>query len=49
VITLLHIAPLTARQRLGKHIPTGTNTHATTELLDAVLSMQFMLYQILNM
>jgi hypothetical protein len=35
------------RQRLGKHVPTATNTHATTEeLLDAVFSMSSMSYQV---
>jgi hypothetical protein len=35
-----------ARQRLGKHVPSATNTQATTEvLLDAVFSMWSMVYQ----
>jgi hypothetical protein len=35
-----------ARQWLGKHAPAATNIHATTEeLLDAVFSMRFVLYQ----
>jgi hypothetical protein len=38
-----------ARQRLGKHVPATTNTHETDELLDAVFSMRFVSYQILNM
>jgi hypothetical protein len=40
-ITLLfvcRISPLVARQRLGKHVPAATNTHATIEeFLDAVI------------
>jgi hypothetical protein len=36
------------RQRLGKHVPAAMNTHATTELLDAVFSMRSVSYQILS-
>jgi hypothetical protein len=33
-----------AMQRLGKHVPAATNTHATTqELLDSVFSMRSVL------
>jgi hypothetical protein len=38
-----------ARQPLGKHVPAVTNTHATTELADAVLSVRSVSYQIFNM
>jgi hypothetical protein len=39
-----------ARQRLNKHFPTETSTHATIkELLGTVFSMQFVSYQIINM
>jgi hypothetical protein len=51
-ITLLYVCVslIVVRQLLGKHVPAGRNTHATTEeLLDAVLSMRFVSYQILNM
>jgi hypothetical protein len=42
--------PKVAMQRLGKHIPAATNTHATiTEMLDAVRSMRSVLYQLLSM
>jgi hypothetical protein len=38
------------RQRLGKHFPAATNTHATVEeLLDAVFSMWSLSFQVLNM
>jgi hypothetical protein len=38
------------RQRLRKHVPAATNTHATTEgLLDAVFYMRSVSYQILHM
>jgi hypothetical protein len=37
---------IVARQWLGKNIIAAMNTHATIEeLLDALFSMQFMLYQ----
>jgi hypothetical protein len=36
-------------QRLGKRVPTATNTHAGIKLLDAVFSMRSVSYQILNM
>jgi hypothetical protein len=43
-------ALIVARQRLGKHAPTLTNTHAATEeLLNGVSSKQSVLYKILNM
>jgi hypothetical protein len=39
-----------ARQWLGKHVPATKNTQATTEeMLDAVLSMRSVSYQILDM
>jgi hypothetical protein len=39
-----------ARQWFDKHIPVGMNTHRTIEeLLDMVISMQFVSYQILDM
>jgi hypothetical protein len=38
-----------AKQWLNKHVPAATNTHATTELLDVLFSMQSVSYQILNM
>jgi hypothetical protein len=38
----LCIPPITARQRLGKHVPAVTNIHATVEeFLDASFSMRF--------
>jgi hypothetical protein len=36
-----------ARQRLGKHVRVLMHTHAATELMDAVLSMRSVPYQIL--
>jgi hypothetical protein len=33
------ISPNIARQQLGKHIPTATNTHETVELLLSMCSM----------
>jgi hypothetical protein len=45
----LCVPPIVARQRLGKHIPAATNTHATIEeLLDTILSMRSVFYQALN-
>jgi hypothetical protein len=38
-----------ARQQLGKHVSTATNTHTIEELLDMVFSMWSMFYHILNM
>jgi hypothetical protein len=41
------LPPKVARQRLGKHVPAATNTHATVkELLDPVFSMRSALNQI---
>jgi hypothetical protein len=40
---------MVTRQRFGKHVPASTNTHATTEFLDAVFSMRHLSYGILNM
>jgi hypothetical protein len=38
-----------ARQRFGKHVSATTNGHARTEeLLDAMFSMRFVSYQLLN-
>jgi hypothetical protein len=33
--------PIVARQQLGKHVPSATNTRAKAEPLDAVFSMRF--------
>jgi hypothetical protein len=43
------VPPNVARQRLDKHVLAASNTHATTELFDAVFSMRSVSYQILNM
>jgi hypothetical protein len=39
------VPPIVARQLLGKHVPTATNTHPTIELLDASFSMRSVSYQ----
>jgi hypothetical protein len=36
---------IVARQRLGKHVPAATNTHATIELLHASFSQRPVSYQ----
>jgi hypothetical protein len=48
----LPVCPLNpvARQGLVKHVPAATNTHTGTEgLLEAMLSMLSLTYQLLNM
>jgi hypothetical protein len=37
-----------AMQRLAKHIPMSTNTHATVEVLDALFSVLSVSYEILD-
>jgi hypothetical protein len=42
----MFIPPIVARQRVGKHIPAATNSHATIEkLLDASFSVLSVLYE----
>jgi hypothetical protein len=36
----LCILPIIARSRLGKDVPAATNTHATIELLEGVVSVR---------